>query len=97
MSLLLSVLKEVGLLNFVVGVSLLNSPSVILLLFQLFRVRTEMRRGYIDRITYDKDVKLLYRQTIDPLHKDMKELTKSIDSLNTTIARHDERIKKMSD
>lgn len=82
---LISYMKELGFLNLSGIMILLNSPSVVFVLFQHTKLSNQIRNNYVDKEVYKLDTKKLYEQ--------IKELTAAISSLNITITRHDERLK----
>lgn len=98
----LKVLKELGLLNIVGIIFILNAPGIIFNMYQNNKFRQGVLKNFVDKDQYDRDVKGLYKTTLEPLTEDIGALRKAIDSLTSTlqeqmrtVVRHDEKLKRI--
>ena len=97
---LVSFLADIGASNMVAVLTIVNTPSLLLVMLMYNKMKAEAADHYIQKETYDKDIKVLYTKTLQPLRDDIKKLRSSIDGLANSLdnqrevmARHDERLK----
>jgi hypothetical protein len=84
-SLIITLLKEMGLFNLATIMCLVNSPSILFGITQNLKLKTQMRTEFFGEFTrIGEDFK--------SIRDDLKELSRSIDNLDKTIVRHDERL-----
>ena len=100
LNILIELIREMGFLNILGALFLLNTPAILFVTHIYVTGKTKLAELYIEKTTYNKDIKILYTKTLEPLHEDitklrvsMEMLAKALDTQREMSARHDERLK----
>lgn len=84
-TLVITALKELGILNLAIIMALINSPSIIFTLIQSAKSKSKNYDTFLRKDDYDKDVKSLYRDILHPLKESVESIRKSVNDLDKLI------------
>lgn len=97
---IIEILKELGILNLMAVIFILNLPTVCLVLY----LHMQQNKRFISREEYTKDIKNLYKETLEPLKDEiinlnglMQNLTDVLTDHKVAIAVHDQKIESLKD
>lgn len=95
---IIEILKELGILNLLSLIFILNTPTVCFVLY----LHVTQNKRFISREEYTKDIKLLYKETLEPLKDEicnlnalMQNLTDVLTDHKVAIAVHDQKIESL--
>ena len=78
------ILKELGILNLMAVIFVLNLPTVCLVLY----LHMQQNKRFISREEYNKDIKNLYRETLEPLKDEIINLNGLMQNLTEVLTDH---------
>ena len=100
---IVTLLKETELSNVALIIILINSPSLLFLQYQSYKLKAYIRDNYVSYNKHEKDISTMYKKTIPELKNSIDKLENSLEKLNENLEkvteitiRNDEKIQIFS-
>lgn len=75
------ILKELGFLNILAVMLLLNLPSILFTVYTMLDLRKLIGTEYVQKDKYNNDITLFYKSNMEPLRNDLNKLRESVQHL----------------